>query len=135
MLSAEVSFIQVFISPSCTLLYGLFSLMNSRFVFTLLCLTLALDSNIYTLLTSSPSPQVPCIQRYIHTYIHTYIPTYIRTYIHTYIHICIYCIYIHIPIHTHIYIYIHTYIETMQTHRLIFDFFFLILKTLFYKSK
>ena len=34
-------------------------LMNSRSIFTPPCPTLALASNIYTLLTSSPSPQVP----------------------------------------------------------------------------
>ena len=36
-----------------------FLLMNSRPIFTPSCPTLALASNIYTVLTSSPSPQVP----------------------------------------------------------------------------
>ena len=36
-----------------------FPLMNSRLIFTPPCLTLALASNIYTLLRSSLSPQVP----------------------------------------------------------------------------
>ena len=59
MLSTEVCFIKVFISPSYTPLYGLFPLINSRLILTPPCPTLSLASNIYTLLTSIPSFHVP----------------------------------------------------------------------------
>ena len=59
MLSTEVCFIKVFISPSYTPLYGLFPLINTRLILTPPCPTLSLASNIYTLLTSIPSFHVP----------------------------------------------------------------------------
>ena len=59
MLSTEVCFNpSVYLSIIHTTLWSL-PLMNSRSIFTSPCPTLALASNIYTLLISSPSPQVP----------------------------------------------------------------------------
>ena len=59
MLSTEVCFKpSVYFTITHTTLWFL-PLMNSRSIFTSPCPTLALASNIYTLLTSSPSPQVP----------------------------------------------------------------------------
>ena len=58
MLSTEVCSIQVFISPWHTHHLMVSPLKNSCWIFTPPCSTLALASNIYTLFTSSSSPQV-----------------------------------------------------------------------------
>ena len=69
MLSTEVCFIQVFIYPSYTPLYSIFPLMNSRLIFTPPCPTLALASNIYTLLTSIPPSKILIFSITHHYYI------------------------------------------------------------------
>ena len=59
MISTEVCFIQVWISPSQTHCFVVSSLMDSRLTSTPPCPTPALASNIYNLFTSNPSSQVP----------------------------------------------------------------------------
>ena len=59
MISIEVFFIQMWISPSNTHRFMVSSLMDSRFTSIPPCLTPALASNIYNLFISNPSLQVP----------------------------------------------------------------------------
>ena len=59
MISTEVCFMQIWISPSHTHCFMVSSLMNSRFTSTPPCPTPALAYNIYNVFISNPSPQVP----------------------------------------------------------------------------
>ena len=59
MISTEVCFIQVWISPSQTHCFVVSSLMDSRLTSTPPCPTPALASNIYNLFISNPSLQGP----------------------------------------------------------------------------
>ena len=69
MLSTKVCFnTSVYFSITHTTLWSL-PLMNSRSIFTSPCPTLALASNIYILLTSSPSHQVPLFSITYHYHI------------------------------------------------------------------